>query len=96
MAASKENVVFSRDKNGVGSYYKITNDNVAYSVQLSDLIIADYNDSGEVRGIEFVGKQNEPIQFYINEAKKHSEGPMPKSRGKNPNISGHEPGGPRL
>ena len=67
---------FERDPTRGDRYFKLSDNKVAYSVELSDLVIADYDATGAVRGIEFVGKQVEPIDAYIEKARKASRGPQ--------------------
>jgi Protein of unknown function (DUF2283) len=89
-ATSGQNPTFRRDTEGVGTYHELTKEKVAYSVDLSDLVIADYDASGAVRGIEFVGKQEGPLDRYLELARKTSRGPVGKTRGPIPgNGSGN-------
>lgn len=44
----------------------------------SDLVIADYDSTGAVRGIEFVGKRTGDIEGYLQKAHKASRGPSRK------------------
>ena len=67
---------FQRDRAGAEHYYKLSDRPVAYSVELSDMVIADYDESGAVRGIEFVGKQTEAMTGYLEKARKASRGPL--------------------
>jgi uncharacterized protein YuzE len=69
---------FQRDETRGDQYVKISDRSVAYSVELSDLVIADYDETGAVRGIEFVGKRTEPLDTYLDKAQKASRGPMRK------------------
>ena len=59
-------------------YHQLSDRGVAYSVELSDLVIADYDETGAVRGIEFVGKRVEPIENYLEKARRASRGPQRK------------------
>ena len=59
-------------------YFKLSDRDVAYSIQLSDLVIADYDATGKVRGIEFVGKRAESLEHYLEKADKASRGPLRK------------------
>lgn len=69
---------FKRDETRGDQYYKVSDRGVAYSVELSDLVIADYDETGAVRGIEFVGKRTDPVESYLDIARKASRGPMRK------------------
>src|SRR5689334_15507326 len=51
-------------------YFKLSENRVAHSVELSDLVVADYDETGAVRGIEFVGKRTEPSEYYLEKARK--------------------------
>jgi len=75
---------FMRDPTRGDRYFKLSDHKVAYSVELSDLVIADYDETGAVRGIEFAGKQIEPIDAYIDKARKASRGPQQRRRPKIP------------
>jgi hypothetical protein len=59
-------------------YYIVSSKPVAYSVQLEPLVLADYAGDGSVRGIEFVGKRNHPIEFYLEKALGACKGPVSK------------------
>lgn len=72
---------FRIDAEGAGSYFKLSEASVAYSVPLSQLVIADYDAKGNVRGIEFVGKQTKPIEAYIAEAQKQERRKPAPARG---------------
>jgi uncharacterized protein YuzE len=65
---------FARDPTLGDRYLKLSDNKIAYSVELSDLVIADYDETGAVRGIEFVRKQVEPIDAYIEKARKANRG----------------------
>ncbi|HME26658.1 MAG TPA: DUF2283 domain-containing protein [Acetobacteraceae bacterium] len=67
---------FQRDTVGGEHYYKVSDKPVAYSVELSDLVVADYDEAGAVRGIEFVGRRIEPIDTYLEKARKATRGPL--------------------
>jgi uncharacterized protein YuzE len=67
---------FQRDTEGGENYFKLSDKPVAYSVELADLVVADYDESGAVRGIEFVGKRSEPMEKYLEKAHKASQGPL--------------------
>ena len=69
---------FQRDQKRGDHYHKLSDRKVAYSVELSDLVIADYDEAGEVRGIEFVGKETEALVAYLEKARKASRGPARK------------------
>jgi hypothetical protein len=69
---------FQRDDTSGDQYYKLSDRGVAYSVELSDLVIADYDETGALRGIEFVGKRTEPLEAYLDKARKASRGPLRK------------------
>jgi uncharacterized protein YuzE len=69
---------FQRDETPGDQYVKISDRSVAYSVELSDLVIADYDETGAVRGIEFIGKRTESFDAYLDKAGKASRGPMRK------------------
>jgi uncharacterized protein YuzE len=69
---------FQRDATRGDQYVKLSDSSVAYSVELSDLVIADYDETGAVRGIEFVGKRADPLDTYLDKARKASRGPMRK------------------
>jgi hypothetical protein len=56
-------------------------------VPLSDLVIADYDANGAVRGLEFVGKQTATIENFLELARKASRGPVRKTRGPIPGIA---------
>jgi hypothetical protein len=75
------------DTERAGTYHELTKAKVAYSVSLSDLVIADYDASGAVRGLEFVGKQTAPLEQYLELARKASRGPMRKTRGPIPGLA---------
>ncbi len=77
---------FRKDSEGVGSYYQVS-EKVAYSVSLSDLVIADFDAGGAFRGIEFIGKQTAPVDKYVAMARKASLGPMRKTRGAIPGLA---------
>ena len=76
---------FRRDTEGA-VYHMITQGKVAYSVPLSDLVIADYTDDGSVRGLEIVGKPKWSMDAYVAQARKASQGPMRKTRGSVPGV----------
>jgi hypothetical protein len=78
---------FRRDTEGAGTYHQVSKEKVAYSVPLSDLVIADYDASGAVRGIEFVGKQSGSLETFLDQARKASRGPMRKTRGAIPGVA---------
>jgi len=73
---------YRRDTVRGDQYYKLSSNPVAYSVELSDLVIADYDASGALRGLEFVGKRTEPIESYLEKARKAGRGPLTRR----PNI----------
>jgi len=77
---------FRRDPEGAGTYHLVTPGKIAYSVPLSDLVIADYTADGSVRGLEFVGKPVMQMEAYIALARKASQGPSRKSRGPIPGL----------
>ena len=80
------NLTFRRDPAGEGSYHKVSDKPVAYSKELAALVIADFDASGAVRGIDFVGKQVHPIGHYLELARKASSGPVAKKRGAIPGV----------
>jgi hypothetical protein len=69
---------FRRDAERSDNYFKLSDEPVAYSIQLSDLVIADYDPTGAVRGIEFVGKRIGSIDGYLEKARSASRGPLRK------------------
>lgn len=72
---------YRRAIDGEGSYFKLSDSPVAYSVELGDLVVADYDATGAVRGIDLVGKQEHALERYLEMARKASRGPLTKKRG---------------
>lgn len=72
------NAKFRRDTERSDNYFKLSDQPVAYSIQLSGLVIADYDPTGAVLGIEFVGKRSESIDSYLQKAREASRGPLRK------------------
>ena len=73
MATTGQTPTFQRDTTeGAGTYHALSKEKIAYSVPLSDLVIADYDASGAVRGLEFVGKQSAPLETFLELARKAS------------------------
>jgi hypothetical protein len=81
MANIQATPTFRRDPESAATYHQISKEKVACSVPLSDLVNADYDTSGAVRGIEFVGKQSGSLETFLDRASKASRGPMRKTRG---------------
>ena len=54
MANIEPTPTFRRDNEGAGSYHQVSKEKIAYSVSLSDLVIADYDATGAVRGLAAV------------------------------------------
>ena len=73
-----QNPQFQRDTARSDNYFKVSDQPIAYSIPLSDLVIADYDPTGAVRGIEFVGKRTGGIDGYLEKARKASRGPLRK------------------
>jgi hypothetical protein len=69
---------FQREATHGDQYYKVSDGKVAYSVELSDVVTADYDAAGEVRSIEFIGKRTAPLDSYLETARKASRGPARK------------------
>ena len=84
MATNDPTPTFRRDASGTGTYHALSKEKIAYSVELSDLVIADYDARGNLRGLEFVGKQDGSLAKFLELARKASRGPMSKTRGPNP------------
>jgi len=65
-------------KSGAG-YYRVSHSRarVAYSVEIDDMVIADYDESGSVLGIEFVdaSKHLMDAEKYVKLANQKSKGP---------------------
>lgn len=87
MANTTQTPILRRDTESAGSYHEISKEKVAYSLPLSDLVIADYDANGAVRGLEFVGKQTAPLEKFLELAGKASQGPMRKTRGPIPGVA---------
>ena len=87
MANTAQTPTFHRDTESAGTYHALSKEKVAYSVPLSDLVISDYDASGAVRGLEFVGKQTGSLEAFLELARKASKGPMRKTRGPIPGIA---------
>jgi len=65
-------------KSGVG-YHRVVNGErkVAYSVEIDDMVIADYDDRGTVLGIEFIDAKKHlgDVEKYVRLATQKSRGP---------------------
>ena len=65
-------------KSGAGYHRVVSGDEkVAYSVEIDDMVIADYDEQGSVLGIEFLeaSKHLADVEKYIQLAKQKSKGP---------------------
>jgi uncharacterized protein YuzE len=63
------------DKAANASYYKLSDRRVAYSVELDPLVVADYDESGNVIGIELLTAQTDKFDVHrlIALAGKHAK-----------------------
>ena len=84
MADTRNVIGFRRDGEGHGSYHQLSDAPVAYSIPLADLVVADYDAKGGVRGIEFVGKRSAPIETYIAQARRQERPKALPRRGQIP------------
>ena len=69
---------FRRDFATGASYVKFTDAPVAYSVQITEdstSFVADYDTTGAVRGIEFLGGRTSAPEYYRSLAARSSKGP---------------------
>lgn len=80
MASTKTSPVMRTDRDNAATYHQVSAAAVAYSVPLSDLVIADYDASGAVRGLEFIGKRTMPLAAYLAKARDSSRGPKREPR----------------
>ncbi len=66
-------------KSGVG-YYRVgnTKGTVAYSIEIEDMVVADYDERGAVLGIEFIdaAKHLTDTAKYVTLATQKSKGPQ--------------------
>lgn len=75
-AVKQEN--FRRDFATGASYVKFSDAAVAYTLQIREKdghFVADYDKTGAVRGVEFVGSRTNTNEYYRTLATKHSKGP---------------------
>ena len=65
-------------KSGAG-YHRVVNGEgkVAYSIEIDDMVIADYDEQGTLLGIEFVDARKHlgDIESYVKLANQRSRGP---------------------
>jgi hypothetical protein len=87
MANTMQTPAARADIENAGTYHALSNEKVAYSVSLPDLVIADYDASGAVRGLELVGKQIASLETFIELARAASRGPVHKTRGPIPEAA---------
>ena len=69
---------FRRDFATGASYVKFIDAAVAYTLQIKEndgYFVADYDNSGNVRGVEFIGSRTNTNEHYRTLATKHSKGP---------------------
>jgi uncharacterized protein YuzE len=78
---------FTRDPESGASYVKYLDAQVAYTQQIEDkagTFIADYDATGRVIGVEFLGKRAKETSYYRAVAQQKSKGPralsMPPKR----------------
>ena len=79
-AVKQEN--FRRDFATGASYVKFSDAPVAYTLQIKEndgYFVADYDKTGAVRGVEFVGSRTNTNEYYRTLATKHSKGPATAS-----------------
>lgn len=86
MVSSERTPTFRRDTERAGTYHQVNEEKVVCSVSLSDLVIADYDAGGAVRGLEFAGKQTATLETYVDLARKTSRGMRRKTRGPIPGL----------
>lgn len=64
---------------GVGaSYVELTTAVVAYTLEIDEAgegFMADYDETGAVRGLEFLTRPQHPMTYYRALADRHSRGP---------------------
>jgi len=66
------------NKSGAGYHRVVSGEGeVAYSVEIDDMVIADYDEQGTVLGIEFLeaSKHLGDVEKYVELAKQKSKGP---------------------
>jgi len=64
-------------KSGAGYHTVASGGKVAYSIEIDDMVIADYDEQGTVLGIEFVeaGKHAGEVEKYVKLANQKSKVP---------------------
>jgi uncharacterized protein YuzE len=70
---------FTRDQESGASYVRFSQEAVAYTVRIEDkddFFLADYDAAGKVRGVEFLGRRTNAIDYYRSLAAKNSKGPQ--------------------
>jgi uncharacterized protein YuzE len=69
-------------ESGAG-YLQVTNNKVAYSIDLDDMVVADYDEMGNVVGVEFLDSKlgKGEVERYLNLAKTSTKG---VAKGKRP------------
>lgn len=87
MANTPPAPTFRRGTDSAGTYHQFSQEKVACSLPLSDLIIADCDANGAVRCIEFVGKQTGSLEKFLELARKAGTRPMRKTRGPIPGLA---------
>ncbi|HZW34554.1 MAG TPA: DUF2283 domain-containing protein [Isosphaeraceae bacterium] len=62
-------------ESGAG-YLQVTNNPVAYSIDLDDMVVADYDEMGNVVGVEFLDSKlgKGEVERYLNLAKTRTKG----------------------
>jgi len=69
---------FDRDSHTGATYVEISKAPVGYTLEIledGEAFVADYDPSGEVRGLEFLGGRRHAIEHYRALAQKRSKGP---------------------
>ena len=70
-------------------YLQLSGEGVAYSIDIDEAVIADYDNSGEVVGVEFLDAKTSAVEImrYIELAKVRSKGASAGSQPRIPTAS---------